>query len=349
MANNAMFYPDPEFYSVRLFSLDDWPQLEKSGRPLANLAKDNAEQNVTREMSDADRSSVIALLNDAFSWAFCRAANARDIPEVRDQVRLLASLRRQATELLRLLGYDENGWSISGPPHAPAPTAPMMRWFQYLERAVPRVPDGLPGAYDRRWLVMLAEGIVPLEAIRNQRTKQSAFHQEIGISLESEDADISLDAWTISKALQTLPPALALLAALAETAARTPITRDGKATFARAFRRTLFMLLAGAYEDMFGEAPRPRRRGKGPGKSEGSRPGPPAHWAKLLLTLAAERFPTTMLPDYPLDPDGAKAMQRLNAVRELAHSADSTFATWMQKGWDEWKIRKVPPEASGST
>jgi hypothetical protein len=148
--------------------------------------------------------------------------------------------------------------------------------------------------------------------------------------------------------LQAVPHALALVAAMARAARNDPIIRDNKATFTRAFQRALFRFLAGAYEQMFGKPPQPWLGGTTPGSKEGGkRPGPPALWAKLILTLAQERLSAETPPHDARDPDGTNAARRMEAIRETAMWEESTFAQRMIKGRDEWAASKRQQESPG--
>lgn len=342
-----ILYPSHDFYDARLFSLEDWPDLEEVGRQTAMKAQKKSRQQ-NEPTSAADRGAVIKSLNNAFSWAFSRAAFERDIPETRDQQRNLVSIRKRVTNLLALLDYDADGTPNPGPRDPIVQITPLMPWFQYLERAVPRAPYGAPGAGARWRFANIARRVVGDDPIRAEHARLREFHASIGVDPDGEDIAVSLDVWTIRQALEAVPHALALVTALAEAAQNDPITKDGKATFKLAFQRTLFTLLAGAYEQMFGEPPRPWLGGTTPGSQEGGkRPGPPALWAKRILTLAQERLTAETPQHGPLDPNGTNATHRIKVIRGTATWQDSTFATRMSKGWDEWKAIKKQRESLG--
>jgi hypothetical protein len=327
-------FPVPDIpCNVEVLTVGDWHDLEMLGRPSANWKLPTTTKR-GREVSEVDKACAMSNINCAIGHAIYHASAVGKIPETRDQKRDLASIRRQAVELLELLGYDELG-TILVPDEAGRRITGRMPWFQYLQSAIPRVPppgaeasfDALGGHYFRGTRGPSAGG-------ESNYPWWSAQIAALGWEIPGDNpllVDIRKRE-VFERVLRSVPHVLALMAALAQSAHDNPITKQRKENYERAFLRSLFFALAQRYYNIFGEPPGSWLRGATPGISDGKRPGPPAFWAKRILILAHERLSAGM-PQ--IDSERGTLERPLKVIRTAVAREESFFADRIRRGWRE--------------
>ena len=346
-ASRQVNFPAHAWQHVRIFTVADWDSLEEIGTPGAMEPdcpgwKDEPElcHSFARKSSPRQsKAGVMSLLDTAFTSAISEASYTASTPDRQAQQRLIESIQGQAVKLLATLDYDEAGNPRPGPREPIAETTFFKPWFHYLKRGIKPAPLGTPGAGAFWSLLQKARPLIADESIPAQREESRKLRKLTGAEQDNDGEQQWLDYWTITTALEAVPTALALLAAVAEQAKEAPIVKAGKGNFERALAAELFVRLAHAYHEMFGRGPRAWLGGEEPGVSDGKRPGPPAFWARRILQLAVERDLAGGHEDTMFDPGCVRVARIRSAILGVSSYSESTLADRIRDGWAEWKRR----------